>query len=71
METYRPWLEEGFRRAGNGKSLKEFEIQASTSVTITDDVRAAFRTLRTWERGVAWAPASGASRVKRESTEYA
>ena len=23
MEEYRPWLEEGFRRAGNGKSLKQ------------------------------------------------
>ncbi len=46
MQTYRPWLEEGFRRAGGGKSLKDFEIQASTTVTITDDVRAAFRTMK-------------------------
>jgi alkanesulfonate monooxygenase SsuD/methylene tetrahydromethanopterin reductase-like flavin-dependent oxidoreductase (luciferase family) len=29
MEEYGPWLEEGFRRAGNGKSLKDFTIQAS------------------------------------------
>src|SRR3984893_8103243 len=24
MDVYRPWLEEGFRRAGNGKSMKDF-----------------------------------------------
>ena len=46
MATYRPWLEEGFRRAGNGKSLKDLEIQASTNVTITDDVRDAFRRMK-------------------------
>ncbi|HLZ71365.1 MAG TPA: LLM class F420-dependent oxidoreductase [Dehalococcoidia bacterium] len=46
MQTYRPWLEEGFRRAGGGKSLKDFEIQASTTVTITDDVREAFRRMK-------------------------
>jgi len=43
MATFRPWIEEGFRRAGNGKSWKDFEIQGSTTVTITDDVREAFR----------------------------
>jgi F420-dependent oxidoreductase-like protein len=41
MATFRPWIEEGFRRAGNGKSWKDFEIQASTTVIVTDDVRAA------------------------------
>ena len=24
MEEYRPWLEEGFRRAGNGKGFHDF-----------------------------------------------
>ena len=28
MEEYRPWLEEGFRRAGNGKGFDDFTIQA-------------------------------------------
>ena len=28
LTVYRPWLEEGFRRAGGGKSLASFEIQA-------------------------------------------
>ncbi len=46
MQTYRPWLEEGFRRAGGGKSLKDFEIQAGTTVIITDDVREAFRKMK-------------------------
>jgi F420-dependent oxidoreductase-like protein len=43
---YKPWIEEGFARAGNGKSWKDFEIQASTTVIITDDVRAAFRQMK-------------------------
>jgi F420-dependent oxidoreductase-like protein len=38
---YRPWLEEGFRRAGGGKGLKDFEIYAGCTVVITDDVRKA------------------------------
>jgi F420-dependent oxidoreductase-like protein len=38
MDLYRPWLEEGFRRAGHGKSLADFEIQAGVSVNVTDDV---------------------------------
>ena len=40
MRRLRPWLEEGFRRAGGGKSLRDFEIQAGVAVIITDDVRA-------------------------------
>ncbi len=46
METYRPWLEEGFKRAGNGKSLKDIEIQTGVSVIITKDVREAFRRMK-------------------------
>lgn len=41
MEQFRPWVEEGFRRAGNGKSWKDFEIHAGGRVMITDDVGAA------------------------------
>ena len=44
MSTYRPWLEEGFRRAG--KSGKDFEIQGSTTVIITNDLRDAFRQMK-------------------------
>ena len=39
MEFYRPWLEEGFRRAGGGKSLADFEIQPGVSVIITDKIQ--------------------------------
>ena len=46
MEEYGPWLQEGFRRAGNGKSLKDFEIQASIHVEIADDVKAALAKLK-------------------------
>ena len=46
LKTFRPWLEEGFKRAGNGKTIKDLEIQASTTVTITDDVRSAFRQMK-------------------------
>jgi F420-dependent oxidoreductase-like protein len=46
MKLVRPWLEEGFRRAGNGKSLKDFEIQARAQVIITDDVRGALAQLK-------------------------
>jgi F420-dependent oxidoreductase-like protein len=46
MHMFRPWLEEGFRRAGNGKSYKDFEIQVSVHVRLTDDVRSALRELK-------------------------
>lgn len=41
MAIYRPWLEEGFARAGNGKGFDDFEIQAGCMVELTDDVRGA------------------------------
>ena len=42
MDLYRPWLEEGFRRAGGGKSFGDFEIQVGVSVIVTDDIEQAF-----------------------------
>ncbi len=44
MKTYRPWLDEGFRRAG--KSGRDFEIQAGCTVRITDNVADAFRRMK-------------------------
>jgi F420-dependent oxidoreductase-like protein len=41
VATCLKWLEEGFARAGGGKSLADFEIQGGVSVTITDDLKAA------------------------------
>jgi F420-dependent oxidoreductase-like protein len=46
MDVYRPWLEEGFRRAGNGKTLKDLEIQASVHVEVNDDVKGALAKLK-------------------------
>jgi len=46
MDFYRPWLEEGFRRAGNGKSLADFEIQPMTTVLVTDDVGGALARMK-------------------------
>ncbi len=40
MDLYRPHIEEGFRRAGKGKSWKDFEVVAGCNVLITDDVKA-------------------------------
>ena len=41
MPEYLPWLEQGFARAGNGKSLDNFEIMALTHVEVDKDVQAA------------------------------
>ena len=46
MEEYRPWLEEGFRRAGNGKSFRDFSVQASVHVEVDSDVKAALARLK-------------------------
>ena len=46
MEEYRPWLEEGFRRAGNGKGFDSFSIVGSVHVQVDDDVKAALARLK-------------------------
>jgi len=46
MDEYRPWLEEGFRRAGNGKTMKDFAITASVHVEVESDVKAALAKLK-------------------------
>jgi F420-dependent oxidoreductase-like protein len=46
MPEYRPWLEEGFRRAGGGKGFGNFEIQASVHVEVSADVKAALAKLK-------------------------
>ncbi len=46
MDEYRPWLEEGFRRAGKGKSRKDFAITASVHVEVENDVKAALAKLK-------------------------
>jgi F420-dependent oxidoreductase-like protein len=46
MDEYRPWLEEGFRRAGNGKGFHNFEIAANVHVEVEDDVKSALARLK-------------------------
>ena len=41
LPEYLPWLEQGFARAGGGKSLDNFEIMALTHVEVDADVQAA------------------------------
>ena len=41
MLMLRPWLEEGFRRAGGAKGFADFEIQPRVEVVITDDIKGA------------------------------
>lgn len=48
MAHYRPWLEEGFRRAGGGKGWEGFEIQGMATVRITDDVGKALAVQKAW-----------------------
>jgi alkanesulfonate monooxygenase SsuD/methylene tetrahydromethanopterin reductase-like flavin-dependent oxidoreductase (luciferase family) len=44
--VYRPWIEEGFARAGKTNGWRDFEIQASCAVIITSDLREAFRRMK-------------------------
>ena len=46
MPMLRPWLEEGFRRAGGGKGFASFEIQPRVEVAITEDVRGALARMK-------------------------
>src|SRR5258708_4056044 len=43
MAEYRPWLEEDFRRAGNGKGFGNFAIHAAVHVEVVNDVAGAPR----------------------------
>lgn len=38
LDEYRPWLEQGFARAGDGRSMDGFEISAGVPVIVDDDV---------------------------------
>lgn len=46
MDYFRPWIEEGFRRAGNGKSWDDLEIMGRGPVLITDDVKGALERVK-------------------------
>ncbi|MFT5391647.1 MAG: F420-dependent oxidoreductase-like protein [Gammaproteobacteria bacterium] len=40
MDVYRPWLEEGVRRAGGGKRVEDIEVEGRAATLITNDVKA-------------------------------
>ncbi len=46
MPEYLPWLEQGFARAGGGKSLRDLEIVANCHVRLDNDVRTALAALK-------------------------
>jgi F420-dependent oxidoreductase-like protein len=46
LPHYRPWLKEGFRRAGGGKSLDKFEIFPMVPVVVDGDVKAAMNRMK-------------------------
>jgi F420-dependent oxidoreductase-like protein len=46
MDLYRPWLEDGFRRAGGEKGFDDFEIQPMVAAIITDHVGQAFARMK-------------------------
>ena len=46
MPRFRRAIEEGFARAGNGRSWDSFTFEPMVSVTITEDVRGALQTLK-------------------------
>jgi F420-dependent oxidoreductase-like protein len=46
VSEFRPLLEEGFARAGDGKGFDEFEIAPMVNVMVTDDIAAARDAMR-------------------------
>jgi F420-dependent oxidoreductase-like protein len=46
VAEFRPLLEEGFARAGDGKGFDDFEIAPTVNVFVTDDVKAARDAMR-------------------------
>jgi alkanesulfonate monooxygenase SsuD/methylene tetrahydromethanopterin reductase-like flavin-dependent oxidoreductase (luciferase family) len=46
LPMLRPWVEEGFKRAGGGKGYRDFEIQPRATVIITDDVKSALARMK-------------------------
>jgi F420-dependent oxidoreductase-like protein len=46
VSEFTPLLEEGFARAGGGKSLADFDISPNVNVMVTDDVEAAHDVMR-------------------------
>lgn len=41
LPEYQPWLDQGFDRAGDGRSMNGFEVHAGVAVLVDDDVKGA------------------------------
>lgn len=52
LKSFKPFLEEGFARAGGGKGFHNFKIWAHVDVNVDNDVRAAMRPFK--EYVVTW-----------------
>jgi alkanesulfonate monooxygenase SsuD/methylene tetrahydromethanopterin reductase-like flavin-dependent oxidoreductase (luciferase family) len=52
MPSFAPLLEQGFARAGGGKSMRDFKVWAHVDMLVDDDVRAAMRPFK--EYVVTW-----------------
>jgi F420-dependent oxidoreductase-like protein len=46
MNIYREWLDQGFAKAGDGKSMKDFDIAPTVTVSMGDDVNACRDTVK-------------------------
>ena len=46
MEGFQPWLDEGFARAGGGKSMDNFDVHAGVAVVVDDDVERGLHSLK-------------------------
>jgi len=45
-ETYRQYVESGFEKAGNGKSIEDFDIAPSVTVILGDDLEMAYNQMK-------------------------
>ena len=46
LPEYQPWLEEGFARTGNSKSMANFDIHAGVAVVVDEDVKRGLHSLK-------------------------
>lgn len=46
LAEFQPWLEQGFARAGGGKSMESFDVHAGVAVVVDKDVKQGLRSLK-------------------------
>jgi F420-dependent oxidoreductase-like protein len=60
-EVLQPHIEEGFAKAGGGKSLDDFAVCPGVSVIISDDLEKARSRTSWWTTCISWAPPIGSA----------